>query len=74
MKTKSEESKEISGEPIETTNKITKEYIDLTKKYDALELINILRAKTFDNFPSAYFIHEGKKIYVRINLQKEEKC
>jgi methionyl-tRNA formyltransferase len=48
--------------------------IDLTKKYDALELINILRAKTFDNFPSAYFIHEGKKIYVRINLQKEEKC
>lgn len=46
--------------------------IDLTKKYNALELINILRAKTFNDFPSAYFIHEGKKIYVRINLQEEQ--
>ena len=43
--------------------------INLSDEYTAKDLINILRARTFDNYPSAYFIHEGKKIYMRLNLE-----
>lgn len=45
--------------------------IDLDKKYTALELINLLRAKTFPPFPSAYFIWKNKKVYININLKYE---
>ena len=36
-------------------------FIDLNKKYKAIELINILRAKTFKKFDSAFFYHKKKK-------------
>ena len=46
--------------------------IVLDKSYVAENLINILRARTFRPFPSAYFIDKnGKKIYVRIQLERE---
>jgi len=46
--------------------------IDLNKRYLAMDLINILRARTFPPFPSAYFIDEnGKKIYIRVQLEQE---
>ncbi len=42
--------------------------IDLNKKYRAIEIINILRAKTFKNFESAYFFDKRKRIEVRVKL------
>ncbi len=47
--------------------------IDLDKQYMAYHLINILRAKTFYPHPGAYFVdHDGKKVFMRIELLKEE--
>lgn len=46
--------------------------INLEKEYKASYLINLLRARTFSPHPSAYFIHNGRKIYVRINLEYGE--
>jgi methionyl-tRNA formyltransferase len=46
--------------------------IDLDRTYPARELINILRARTFPPYPGAYFVHEGRKIYVRVQLLREE--
>ena len=45
--------------------------INLEHKVFPLELINQLRAKMFEPHPSAYFIHEGKKVYVSISLNHE---
>lgn len=43
--------------------------INLNKKYKAEELINLLRARTFENYKSAYFYdNKKKKIFVRVNL------
>jgi len=47
--------------------------IDQNQKYLAKDLINILRARTFPPFPSAFFIDEnGKKVYVRVQLEYAE--
>jgi methionyl-tRNA formyltransferase len=46
--------------------------IELNKKYSALELINLLRARTFEPYPSAFFFHNGKKIYVTVSLEYGE--
>jgi len=43
--------------------------IDLDRPYAPLELINLLRARTFPPHQAAYFIYEGKKVYVRIQLE-----
>ena len=43
--------------------------IDLNKKYYPLELINLLRSRTFRPYPSAYYIKDDKKISVRIDLE-----
>jgi len=43
--------------------------IDLDKQYTGRELINLIRARTFLPFPSAYFVdNNGKRIEVRITL------
>lgn len=46
--------------------------IKLNKNYKALDLINILRARTFKPYPSAWFNYQGKKIYLRVYLEYEE--
>jgi methionyl-tRNA formyltransferase len=46
--------------------------IDLEKQYKAIELINLLRARTFPPHPSAFFIKNGRKVYVRVNLDYGE--
>lgn len=46
--------------------------IDLDKIYLARELIDILRARTFPPYPGAYFIHGGRKIYMHLQLLREE--
>ena len=44
--------------------------IDLDKEYNAKELINLIRARTFAPFPPVYFIdNNGKKVYVRVQLE-----
>lgn len=48
------------------------DYIDLDKTYKAADLINILRARTFPPFKGAYFVHNGKKVYVNLELEPEE--
>jgi len=46
--------------------------IDLNKKYKALDLINILRARTFPPFYGTFFVTpQGKKIYMRLKLHKK---
>jgi methionyl-tRNA formyltransferase len=45
--------------------------IDLQKSYRAEDLIDVLRARTFAPYPGAYFVHAGKKIYLRLELSEE---
>lgn len=45
--------------------------INLDRSYDARTLIDILRARTFPPYNGAYFIHEGRKIYLRLELTPE---
>jgi len=45
--------------------------IDLQKSYRAKELIDVLRARTFPPYPGAYFWHNGKKIFLRLELIEE---
>ena len=46
--------------------------IKMNKKIYPIELINLLRAKTFSNKEPAYFFHNGKKIFVHIKLRYEK--
>ena len=46
--------------------------IDLDRTYTARELIDIIRARTFPPYPGTYFIHEGRKVYLRLQLLYEE--
>ncbi|MFC1821075.1 methionyl-tRNA formyltransferase [Thermodesulfobacteriota bacterium] len=46
--------------------------IDLDRTYTAGELINVIRARTFKPYPGAYFNHQGRKIYLRLELAYEE--
>lgn len=46
--------------------------IDLDKNYNARELINILRARTFYPYEGAFVEVEGKKIFLRLELKEEE--
>ena len=43
--------------------------INLNQKIYPIELINILRAKSFSPFPSAYMIYKKKKIFINISLK-----
>jgi methionyl-tRNA formyltransferase len=45
--------------------------IDLQKSYRAEDLINVIRARTFPPYWGAYFWHEGKKVYLRLQLECE---
>jgi len=45
--------------------------IDLNHSYRAGDLINILRARTFAPYTGAYFEFEGKRVYLRLDLQEE---
>ena len=47
--------------------------IFLNKRYSAKELINKIRARTFMPHPGAYFIENGKKLFVRVQLEYAEK-
>jgi methionyl-tRNA formyltransferase len=42
--------------------------IDLDSNYRAGDLINIIRARTFPPYDGAYFIHEGQRVFLRIEF------
>ncbi len=46
--------------------------IDLDRNYRAADLINLLRARTYPPYPSAYFVENEKNVYVRIELLRED--
>jgi len=46
--------------------------IDLDATYRAGDLIDILRARTFPPYLGAYFVHNGRKIYLRLELEGED--
>lgn len=46
--------------------------IFLERSYRAEELLNIIRARTFPPHPGAYFRHNGRKVFVRVELCEEE--
>jgi len=45
--------------------------IELDKLYTARELIDLIRARTFPPYDGAYFIHQGRKVYLRLQLYYE---
>ncbi|MGY8770716.1 MAG: methionyl-tRNA formyltransferase [Pirellulales bacterium] len=47
------------------------DHIDLDQEYTARELINLLRARTFAPYPGAYFVEDGKKVFVRVSLEED---
>lgn len=48
------------------------DHIDLDKQYKARDLLNLLRARTFPPYPAAYFLEDGRRIYVRVTLLYED--
>lgn len=48
------------------------DHIDLNRKYKAKDLLNILRARTFSPYKSAYVKINGKKVFVRVKLEEDE--
>jgi methionyl-tRNA formyltransferase len=45
--------------------------IVLNRTYLARDLINILRARTFPPYRGAYFVHNGRRIYLQVLLRDE---
>lgn len=48
------------------------DFIDLNKKYLTRDLINQLRARNFHDRTYAYFLHKGKKIFIKLILSKKQ--
>ena len=44
--------------------------IDLGQSYNARELLNLIRARTFYPYPGAWFIDDGKKYEVRVEIKR----
>ena len=44
--------------------------IQLDRRYRAVDLINILRARTYPPYPSAYYVEDGERKYLRIDLRR----
>lgn len=42
--------------------------IDLNHTYTGRELIGTIRARTFPPYQGAYFVHKGRKVYLRLQL------
>ena len=46
--------------------------IQLEKKYTGREILNLLRARTFQSHPACYFIEDDEKYEVRIDIKKRD--
>ena len=47
------------------------DHIELDREYSARYLIDVLRSRTFGTYKSAYFVENGRKVYVRVTLEEE---
>lgn len=47
--------------------------IDLDRTYTARSLIDSIRARTFPPYAGSFFLHEGRKVYLRLQMFYEEK-
>lgn len=47
--------------------------IDLDRAYTARDIIDTIRARSFPPFRGAYFMHKGRKVFMRLHLEYEEK-
>ncbi len=45
--------------------------IDLERSYTGRELIDLLRSRTFPPYRNSYFLAEGRKVYLRLELDPE---
>ncbi|MGV7228585.1 MAG: methionyl-tRNA formyltransferase [Nitrospirales bacterium] len=43
----------------------------LDREYSARYLIDLLRARSFPPYKGAYFVHEGKKVFMKLALEEE---
>jgi methionyl-tRNA formyltransferase len=48
------------------------DFLDLDKSYKGHDFLNLLRARTFGEKGFAYFLYDGKKIYVRVLFKRDE--
>jgi methionyl-tRNA formyltransferase len=48
------------------------DHIDLDREYRARDLINLLRGRTYPPYPAAYFVEDGRKVYIRTQLFYED--
>lgn len=48
------------------------DFIEPDRTYKARELIEIIRARSFPPYTGAYYIYQGQKIYLRLQLLNEE--
>ena len=46
--------------------------IQIDRTYTARELIDVIRARTFPPYAGAYFLHEGRKVHLRLQLLYED--
>ncbi|MDP3954688.1 MAG: formyltransferase family protein [bacterium] len=46
------------------------DFIDIKKRYLGKDLINQLRSRSFKNRSYAYFLHEGKRVYIKVTLSE----
>ena len=60
----------VKVEPVHTGGMLYRnlEIADLDRKFRARELIDIIRARTFPPHNGAYFVQDGRKIYLRLHL------
>lgn len=71
--------KEIQGKPQEgnsgtyhrTRDVQAIDEVFLDQEYFARDLLNLLRARTFPPHKGAYFVHEGKKVFMNLALEEE---
>lgn len=74
---RSGEASRISQGQLEGTYHRTRDveqidHIELDRAYRAGDLIDVIRARTFHPFPGAYFVHRGRKVYLRLELLYED--
>lgn len=48
------------------------DHIDLDREYTGREIIDVIRARTFPPYPGAYFVSQGRKVYLRMQLFYED--
>lgn len=65
-----QEKKESTFHLVKDVDKI--DLINLDETYSARYLINLIRARTFQTYPGAYFIEDGRKVYLRLELLDED--